>query len=128
MATMLPGGRGFTLWSPPVPGLTSQTAVAEGVAVIALAGELDLAGTGALESDIERVLAHARPDTVVLDLRDLAFMDSSGLRVIAAFDARARSEGDWRFVLVRGRPAVHRVFEITRLVDRLDFVDAPVWS
>lgn len=108
-----------------MPPLSSQTSVADGVAVIALSGELDLAGTGALQTELDRVVADARPAVVVLDLRDLAFLDSSGLRVIAGFDARARAEGAWRFLLVRGRPPVHRVFEITRLVDRLAFVETP---
>jgi anti-anti-sigma factor len=50
-------------------------------------------------------------------------MDSSGLRLVVLADMRARDAGR-RFALVRGPETVHRVFEITRMSDRLDFVDS----
>ena len=104
--------------------LTNQTAIDDGVATLTLGGELDLSTAGTLESAIAQVRSETAPEVVTLDLRGLEFMDSSGLRVIAETDARARAEG-WRLVVVRGRPAVHRVFEITRLTQRLTFVDEP---
>jgi anti-anti-sigma factor len=51
-------------------------------------------------------------------------MDSSGLRLVVLADMRAREAGR-RFALVRGKETVHRVFEITRMSDRLDFVEDP---
>ena len=57
-------------------------------------------------------------------MRGLEFMDSSGLRLVVVADMRAREAGR-RFSLVRGDETVHRVFEITRMSDRLDFVDGP---
>ena len=91
--------------------------------MIALTGELDLAGADALEQEL------ARPETktaatVVLDLRGVAFMDSSGLRVIAVSSQRARASGR-RLALVPGSEQVMRVFEITRMRERLDFVRDP---
>jgi anti-sigma B factor antagonist len=85
-------------------------------------GELDLATSPELER-----LVLGRLDAggaVVLDLRGLEFMDSSGLRLVVMADMRARETGR-RFTLVRGGDTVHRVFEITRMSERLDFVDAP---
>ena len=38
---------------------------------------------------------------------------------------RALAECDCRLVLVRGPQPVQRVFEITRMTERLEFVDAP---
>jgi anti-anti-sigma factor len=93
------------------------------IAVIAATGELDLSGAAALEAEIGSLTADPDLGTVVLDLSGLEFMDSSGLRTIVLADMRAREAGR-RFALVRGPETVHRVFEITRMSDRLDFVDS----
>ena len=61
---------------------------------------------------------------VVLDLRELEFMDSSGLRLVALAERRLGAAGRG-LVLVRGPEAVQRVFEITRMEDHLTFVDEP---
>jgi anti-anti-sigma factor len=51
-------------------------------------------------------------------------MDSTGLRVIVSADKRAKRSGR-RAVIVQGPQAVRRVFEITRLDERLEIVDTP---
>jgi anti-anti-sigma factor len=51
-------------------------------------------------------------------------MDSTGLRVIVSADKRAKRAGR-RAVIVQGPQAVRRVFEITRLDERLEIVDRP---
>ena len=94
------------------------------VAVVAATGELDLSGATVLEAELERLAAEPELGTVVLDLRGLEFLDSSGLRLIVLADMRAREAGR-RFALVRGPDTVHRVFEITRMSERLDFVARP---
>jgi anti-sigma B factor antagonist len=99
---------------------TSRTGQA---VVIALTGELDLAGAAALEQELARLEAES-PRAVVLDLRAVEFMDSSGLRLIAVASQRAK-ERDRRLALVPGSEQVMRVFEITRMRERLDFVDRP---
>ena len=61
---------------------------------------------------------------VVLDLRELEFMDSSGLRTGGARGAAAGRRG----ALARadqGPGRVQRVFAITRMEDHLTFVDGP---
>jgi anti-sigma B factor antagonist len=107
-----------------VANLDFQTTRNGTVAVIAATGELDLSGAALLEEELERLAAEADLGTVVLDLRELEFMDSSGLRLVVLADMRAREAGR-RFALVRGTETVHRVFEITRMSERLDFVDDP---
>lgn len=57
---------------------------------------------------------------VVLDLRELTFMDSSGVRLIFREDRRARSAGH-RFSLIAGNAQVQRVLSVCGLVERLDF-------
>jgi anti-anti-sigma factor len=84
-------------------------------------GELDLATTDQLRQEIDR-LHEAGFNSLVLDLRQLRFMDSTGLRLILEVDAASRENG-WDFSLVRGAEAVQRLFEVTNLTQRLDFVD-----
>jgi stage II sporulation protein AA (anti-sigma F factor antagonist) len=84
---------------------------------IVLAGELDL-------GNIDQVAPALRGDGVrrrLLDLRELTFMDSSGLQLILAAHAAARREG-WALQIVPGPPAVQRVFEICGVCDELPFV------
>jgi anti-sigma B factor antagonist len=95
-----------------------------GDALIALSGELDLSGAPALDDEIGRLAAADGVQRVVLDLRGLEFLDSSGLRSVAMADRRLGSAGRG-LVLVRGGETVQRVFEITRMAERLHFVDSP---
>ena len=89
--------------------------------VIALVGELDLDGAERVTQELQRAEAtDAR--RIVLDLSNLEFIDSSGIRLIIAADARSRMDGD-RLVVIRGPQAVHRVFELTGIAERLTFVD-----
>ena len=103
--------------------LSLETSLAGRGAVIALNGELDLAGAAALEHELARVESEY-DGAVVLDLRGVGFMDSSGLRMIALAAQRAQSLGR-RLALVPGSEQVMRVFEITRMHERLDFVEDP---
>jgi anti-anti-sigma factor len=101
--------------------LTTET---EGTTVrLVLTGELDIAGAAHVEQELERI-EQEPPATIVLDLRALAFMDSTGLRVIVAADGRAR-EQERRLVIVRGSATVQRIIEMTRLDERLEIVDDP---
>jgi anti-sigma B factor antagonist len=92
------------------------------VATVTVSGELDLASASELDRSLSGVQNDGR--TVVLDLRRVSFMDSSGLRVILSADARARS-ADSRLVLIEGPPGVQRVFHVTLLDRRLEFVADP---
>jgi anti-anti-sigma factor len=106
-----------------VANLSLETSIDGRAAVIALRGELDLAGAAELERELARI-DHEISGAIVLDLRDLEFMDSSGLRLIAVSTERARAHGR-RLVLVTGSEQVMRVFDITRMRERLEFVDDP---
>lgn len=103
--------------------LSLETSVSDRMAVIALTGELDLAGAATLEQELARLEADAA-QTIVVDLREVDFMDSSGLRLIAVSSQRAQEMGR-RLALVPGPEQVMRVFEITRMRERLDFVADP---
>lgn len=92
-------------------------------AVVALTGELDLASASLLEVEMDRAEV-AGAAKVVLDLRELQFVDSTGLRTIFSSDSRARERGQ-EFAITRGSEQVQRLLAITRMGEHLRIVDAP---
>jgi anti-sigma B factor antagonist len=91
-----------------------------GVACMYLAAELDIASAPRFERDLRRAELQAR--LVVLDLRDLTFMDSFGLRLIAASNHRCRRMGR-RLVLLRGPPQVQRLLAVTGAGEGLEVAE-----
>ena len=77
------------------------TLTSAGNALIALTGELDLSGTPLLDEEIDRLAGEEGVRRVVLDLRQLEFMDSSGLRLVALAERRLSAAGR-ALALVRG--------------------------
>lgn len=59
---------------------------------LAVTGELDMRTLGELSESLEEQLRGGAND-VTLDLRDLAFMDSSGLRLLIELSDRSRADG-----------------------------------
>jgi anti-anti-sigma factor len=92
-----------------------------GLVHVELRGELDLSTVGQVQNELNRVEAEA-PELLVLDLSQLTFLDSTGLRCVVRADERAR-EGGRRLVIVKGPDPVQKVFAITRLDERLEIVD-----
>lgn len=90
---------------------------------VLLTGELDISTAQRLEDDLRRIEAD-RPELVVLDLKQLSFMDSTGLRLLITADARAREDGR-RLAIVQGNEMVQRVMRLTRLDERLNIVEDP---
>lgn len=95
----------------------------DGTAHVVLEGELDIATSPGAEAELKRVEGNGAR-LIVLDLRRLTFMDSTGLRLLVAADSRARESGR-RLAIVRGPEAVHRVLEITGLDAKLDLIGDP---
>ena len=94
-----------------------------GAAVVAVSGELDLRTSPELEAQLIRAF-EAGAELVILDLRQIEFMDSTGLRVVLSAHQRAHETGR-RFALVRGADQVERVLTLTGVRDLLTVVDAP---
>ena len=88
-----------------------------------MSGELDLSTVGEAESRLEPELEPA-PPLLILDLREVTFLDSSGLRLVLRLDRRQR-EGGGRLVVVRGGRRVARVLELTGAEGELELVDDP---
>jgi anti-sigma B factor antagonist len=89
---------------------------------VRVAGELDLATVPQLERSLGEPQLQAR--LVVLDLRELAFMDSAGVHAIVNASIRARHVGG-RLVLLRGPANVDRVFRLAGSSDDLEIREDP---
>lgn len=92
----------------------------DGVLVVAPVGEIDLATV----DQVRAAFAQHAGGPVVLDLRGVQFLDSSGLRVVLEQVQRAAEQG-FPLRVVRGPEDVQRLFEMTGIIDRLTFVDDP---
>ena len=86
-------------------------------------GDLDLDTVHRVES----ALAELRQEgfgSLVLDLRGLTFMDSTGLRLVIRWHAAARDDG-FRFAVVPGPDVVQRVFRLTGMDAHLTVAAPP---
>ena len=91
--------------------------------IIAVSGELDLASSPALQEELDRVSA-SDADLLIIDLRDLDFMDSTGLSVLVRAHQRAEEQGR-QLAMVKGPQQVQRLLSLTGVADRLTVVDRP---
>lgn len=85
------------------------------------AGELDLATTPRLESEIEAAAA-GEIKHLVIDLSEISFIDSSGLSMFLVLQERSASRG-WELTLTRPSEAVRSILEITGSAQALPVVD-----
>jgi len=60
-----------------------------------------------------------QPGTLILDLREVTFFDSSGLQLVLDADVRAREEGRTLIVLP-GDGEPRRILELAEVADRLN--------
>jgi anti-sigma B factor antagonist len=84
-------------------------------------GELDIATTPQLQKTLLEPQLQAQ--LVVLDLRELAFLDNSGVHAIVNASISARQVGR-RLVLLRGGLDVDRVFTLTGSAGDVEIVDS----
>src|SRR5947209_20163699 len=107
----------------PLPGqLVVDSSLQGDTSVLALTGELDLASTPTLERELEAVEA-AGATKILIDLAGVGFMDSTGLQALLRARERAMTQEGIQLSLRRGPHQVQRVFELTRTIDALTFVD-----
>jgi anti-sigma B factor antagonist len=78
--------------------------------VVEVDGELDLASAPQLEDALERAWREA-PDTIVLDLENLRFIDMSGLRLLLGASQRAEERGT-ELTLTNVRESIRRVLTL----------------
>ncbi len=93
-----------------------------GTWVVRATGELDIASAKTFEDELRRALAGER-STVILDLGEVRFIDSTGLKALLMAVELSSMNGT-RFAIWRElAPAVERTFEVTGMADRLPFID-----
>jgi anti-anti-sigma factor len=103
----------------PEPLKTRQVRHGDTVVVVA-SGEIDISSADRLLAQLRGLLDSSR--RLVLDLREVVFIECSGLHCILDVDEASRGAGV-EFVLVPGPPRVQRLFELTRAADTLHFIE-----
>ena len=91
-----------------------------GLVSVHVVGELDLSTAPQLDEELRE--AQLDEHLVVLDLRELAFMDCAGLHVIVDAAERAR-RARRRLIVLRGVTAVDRIFTLAGVAERIEIVD-----
>ncbi|MBV9803610.1 MAG: STAS domain-containing protein [Solirubrobacterales bacterium] len=99
-----------------------ETHITGGVVRLALSGELDLVSTPALERAMDELTPEV--ELIIIDLRAVEFMDSTGLHGVLRAQQRAHDSSQ-RFALIRGGDQVQRLFELTGVAEGLTIVDSP---
>lgn len=84
-------------------------------------GEVDIDTVDVIRERVEELLS-AGCEYVVVDLRGVTFLDSTGLRLMIDLDARSRADG-WTLAIIEGPALVQRAFELTGLGSRLPFLE-----
>jgi anti-anti-sigma factor len=86
--------------------------------IVAPVGELDGATVGRVAEEIESLIQVGFAD-LVLDLRELTFMDPAGLRLVVLQERRR----DVTVRLINGPPVIARMFELAEISEPLEFLD-----
>ena len=84
------------------------------------AGELDIATAAILENAFYEAFEDGGAEMIVVDLTELAFIDSTGLGVLVRMNAVC--EHTDRLRIINGSPAVERLLDISGLRDRLPII------
>jgi anti-sigma B factor antagonist len=90
--------------------------------VLELAGEVDLLTVARLAAGLDDEIRHGDRD-VIVDLRPVQFIDSSGLHVLLGAQRRLARQGRGLGIVCTPGPVL-RVFELSRLLETLDVVDS----
>jgi anti-sigma B factor antagonist len=89
--------------------------------VLTLRGEIDLGSAPEFEQELREIQA-TQPGRILIDLRSLDFMDCTGISLLIRAQQSAEANGHL-LALRRGPDQVHRLFELTGLLDHFTFLD-----
>ena len=104
---------------PPPAFAIEELPAPPGALLLRLEGELDLAAGGGFRERVEKALA-AGVRSIVIDMADARFIDSSMLRELLRAHTSTHDTGG-RLVITGVRPAVERLFDLTRVREILAF-------
>lgn len=100
---------------------TTRFERSNGYLLIHVSGEIDLSNSHQLQNELEGAVEHEA--TVVLDLAEVKYLDSQGLRLIKQFsDQIIRSGGDLRLIAPPDTFA-RQVFDMARMSDYIHIRD-----
>ncbi len=106
---------------PPKPFRCEIEDAGRGAARVVPTGELDMSTVRELETSLRD--AHAAGfRRLVVDLRGLEFMDSTGLTLLTRWSIAAELDG-YELALIAGADRIQRLFDITGLAPHFEFVD-----
>jgi anti-anti-sigma factor len=88
-----------------------------------LHGELDMAASPTLTKVLHE-LQHGATQQIVIDLRGLSLLDSMGLSALLEAHTAGR-DGHRTVSFVAGGRSVHRVFQVTKMDERVTWVEPP---
>ena len=91
-----------------MPGLKVETRNGGRDVLLAVQGEVDMATAPDLDTALERVLARDG-GSLIVDLRDVSFLDSTGLALLVRHDRNAATGGR-HLIVVKGPPHVQQLF------------------
>ncbi len=94
----------------------------EGALVLGIEGEFDLAAVPVFEAATGRLAADSR---LVVDMRGLDYIDSTGISALLRLDARLRDGAGWLGCVVPPEGAVRRVFDLVGLDGTLNIREEP---
>ena len=100
-----------------------DTQTTDRAVTLTLHGELDLVSSPILEEALNGA-RESRAELIVVNLRRLEFMDSTGLHLLVTAQQRAHDAGR-RFAVVRGGEHVQRLFDLSGIGELLHVVDSP---
>jgi anti-anti-sigma factor len=103
--------------------LELHTEKSGGTVTMRLAGEIDLSQASRFHDELERAEA-LEPEILIVDLRGLTFMDSTGLRMLLGM-RRSCEEAGRRLAIIRGQQQVQDLFRVAGLEDAFEILDDP---
>ena len=101
---------------------SAEVARRSGAAIVVMKGDLDIASEARATAQLKRAMDGC--GLLIADLRELSFLDSTGVRVLLSAHLQAKERG-LRFGVVRRDGMIARLLEVTRISDRFPVVDDP---
>ncbi len=109
--------------SAPLAPFSVQVRHVDSTAHVGVVGELDILTAPELQRALDEVVERG-VDRVVLDLRGVGFLGSSGIAIVARLQQLAKAS-DFHAAFVRGRPRVQRILEMAGLAEGIVWLDSP---
>jgi anti-anti-sigma factor len=97
---------------PDQDAIATALAYQDGIAVLAVGGDVDLATVPALETAIDEALV-SKPTGLVIDLSEVGFLASAGLQALVATHSNVRESA--QFAVVANSAATSRPIQLTGL-------------